>query len=159
MGQEATIPVKVDWPELQLTEEQLLQNSVARANDQDPPFPDLSIFNVRIKPPVEPPHARGTMGGNVGWAANYPNEPKWVEQNPEGILDADLPEETDPAELAKEVAFLRRRLNRLTILEKKYADDRVDWETRLKIEQAERATQIRVAEYLKNVIVDAIRKA
>lgn len=42
------VPVKVDWPELQLTEEQVVANAVAVACGQPAPFPDLSIFSVRV---------------------------------------------------------------------------------------------------------------
>jgi hypothetical protein len=40
--------VKVDWPELQLTEEQLWQNAVARGFGDPEPFPDPSIFVVKV---------------------------------------------------------------------------------------------------------------
>jgi hypothetical protein len=40
--------VAVDWPELQLTEEQIVANAIACANGQRDPYPDLSIFTVRV---------------------------------------------------------------------------------------------------------------
>lgn len=43
-----SIPVKVDWEELQLTEEQVLANSFAMVNDKDIPYPDKSIFCVKV---------------------------------------------------------------------------------------------------------------
>lgn len=49
------VPVKVGWPELQLTEEQKLANAIARANDAEPPYPDLSMIEVRIERPEFPP--------------------------------------------------------------------------------------------------------
>lgn len=44
----AEFPVKADWPELRLTEEQILANGIARAYDQEEPYPDHSIFSVRV---------------------------------------------------------------------------------------------------------------
>ena len=41
-------PVRVDWPELQLTEEQIVANAVALAYGQRSPYPDLAIFGVEI---------------------------------------------------------------------------------------------------------------
>lgn len=42
------IPVKVSWPELQLTESQMIANSIARANRENDVFSDNSIFCVNI---------------------------------------------------------------------------------------------------------------
>ena len=40
--------IVVDWPELQLTEAQILANAVAWANGEATPFPDPSILAVRV---------------------------------------------------------------------------------------------------------------
>lgn len=48
-GAYAVIPVLVDWPELRLTEEQVLANAIAHANGEDTPFPDPSYIEVRIR--------------------------------------------------------------------------------------------------------------
>jgi hypothetical protein len=40
--------VEVDWPELRLTEDQIITNACARAAGQPEPYPDHSIFSVRI---------------------------------------------------------------------------------------------------------------
>ena len=40
--------VLVDWPELQLTEDQRLANAVARVDGNAEPFEDKSIFQVEI---------------------------------------------------------------------------------------------------------------
>lgn len=40
--------VAVDWPELQLTEAQMIANAIALANGQRDPYPDLSIFSVTV---------------------------------------------------------------------------------------------------------------
>ncbi len=42
-------PVVVDWPELQLTEGQIVANSLALASGQPAPYPDLSIITVRLE--------------------------------------------------------------------------------------------------------------
>lgn len=47
-GNCVVFPVKVDWPELQLTEDQMLANAAARACGQPPPHEDRSIFTVRL---------------------------------------------------------------------------------------------------------------
>jgi len=50
----------VDWPELQLTEEQTLAlaNAIAAANGQPAPYPDWSLFAVELErvflPPPDP---------------------------------------------------------------------------------------------------------
>jgi hypothetical protein len=41
--------VRVDWPELRLTESQLLANAVARVNDQPLPFDDNSFFSIDME--------------------------------------------------------------------------------------------------------------
>lgn len=48
VGTAFSTPVKVDWPELNLTEEQILANSIARVNGLEEPYPDNSIFCVEI---------------------------------------------------------------------------------------------------------------
>lgn len=53
LGHSCNVPVKVDWPELQLTEDQILANAVAFANDEPYPFPDHSMFVIVIP---RPPH-------------------------------------------------------------------------------------------------------
>lgn len=42
------VPVIVDWPELQLTEEQTLENALARSNGAAEPFPNPAMFGVEI---------------------------------------------------------------------------------------------------------------
>lgn len=49
----AIIPVKVDWPELQLTDDAILVNAVAAVNGDEPPYPDLSIIKVVIERPTD----------------------------------------------------------------------------------------------------------
>ena len=53
-GVAAIIPVKVDWPELRLTDDQIVANAVAMADGADPPFPDHSFFTVRVERPGIP---------------------------------------------------------------------------------------------------------
>ena len=53
MGCSVTIPVKVDWPELRLTEGQMMANAVAMSAGHARPYPDKSIFNVVIPYPRE----------------------------------------------------------------------------------------------------------
>lgn len=52
-GVRAIIPVKVSWPELQLDETQIVVNAAHAAAGLDPPFPDLSIFEVVVERPVD----------------------------------------------------------------------------------------------------------
>jgi hypothetical protein len=40
--------VAVNWPELRLTEDQIVTNAVARVNGQPEPYPDNSIFAVEL---------------------------------------------------------------------------------------------------------------
>ena len=40
--------VSVNWPELRLTEAQVIANAIARAQGHDEPFPDHSIFAVTL---------------------------------------------------------------------------------------------------------------
>lgn len=42
-------PVCVDWPELRLTEAQAIANAFARAYNQPEPYPDHSIFAIRLE--------------------------------------------------------------------------------------------------------------
>ena len=48
LGQWLSVHVRVDWPELQLTDEQILANGLARAEGKQEPYPDNSIFRVLI---------------------------------------------------------------------------------------------------------------
>ncbi len=48
VGVAVEIPVYVDWPELQLTEEQMLANAVALAAGEPDPYPNQSLFAIRI---------------------------------------------------------------------------------------------------------------
>lgn len=54
VGRRAVIPVKVDWPELRLTEHQLVVNAFANAYDLEPPYPDNTFFDVVIERPPRP---------------------------------------------------------------------------------------------------------
>lgn len=40
------MPCKVDWPELQLTNDQRVQNEAARAKGKSAPHPDLSYIEL-----------------------------------------------------------------------------------------------------------------
>ena len=48
-GRCLAIPVKVGWPELQLTEQQILENSLALLGPNPIPHNDNSIFNVVVE--------------------------------------------------------------------------------------------------------------
>lgn len=48
-GAWVAVPVKVDWPELQLTEEQVFANAVALVMGREEPYPDHSFFTVLIQ--------------------------------------------------------------------------------------------------------------
>ena len=50
-GAYASIPVAVDWAELRLTEDQIAANAIALPKSEPQPFPDPSIFEVRIARP------------------------------------------------------------------------------------------------------------
>lgn len=52
LGARAVVPVKVDWPELRLTLDQITANAVADLNGEPRPFPDHSIFYIEIDRPV-----------------------------------------------------------------------------------------------------------
>ena len=45
------IPVAVDWPELKLTESQMLENAMATAAGLDRPHQDPSIFTIVLPDP------------------------------------------------------------------------------------------------------------
>lgn len=47
-GRCLVVPVAVNWPELRLTEAQLLANAVALANGEREPYPDPSIFSIKL---------------------------------------------------------------------------------------------------------------
>lgn len=47
-GTHLEFAVAVDWPELRLTEEQIIANAIALANGERSPYPDHSIFSVTI---------------------------------------------------------------------------------------------------------------
>lgn len=51
-GRCVVVPVKVDWPELQLTEAQIVQNALAFAEGKPRPFPDRSVFQVELETPA-----------------------------------------------------------------------------------------------------------
>jgi hypothetical protein len=48
-GKSLVLPVRVDWPELRLTEDKLLANAVCRVDGREEPFPDNSVFCVEIE--------------------------------------------------------------------------------------------------------------
>lgn len=50
VGRSCVIPVKVGWPELTLTNDQILANAVARDNDEPDPFPDNSYISIELVP-------------------------------------------------------------------------------------------------------------
>jgi hypothetical protein len=52
-GHSLCVPVRVDWPEVQLTEEQSFANAIARAFGGDPPYPDHAFINVIVPIPAE----------------------------------------------------------------------------------------------------------
>ena len=52
-GHSIAVPVKVSWPELQLTEAQIVANEIARVQGRDAPYPDKSFINVVVPIPIE----------------------------------------------------------------------------------------------------------
>jgi hypothetical protein len=48
VGVSLVFPVKVGWPELQLTEEQSGANAIARGLGRQEPYEDNSIFMVKV---------------------------------------------------------------------------------------------------------------
>lgn len=51
-GVAAVVPVKVNWPELRLTESQVVANTLARLDNAPEPYPDHSTFYVVIERPA-----------------------------------------------------------------------------------------------------------
>lgn len=47
-GRRLIIPVKVDWPELRLTESQRITNALCESVGKDPIFPDRSFITVTL---------------------------------------------------------------------------------------------------------------
>lgn len=45
-GARVCLPVKLNWPEVQLTDEQVLSNALAVAAKEPQPFPDLSYIEL-----------------------------------------------------------------------------------------------------------------
>lgn len=68
-GRSVIVPVKLDWPELQLTHDQIVANAVARAEGLPDPHPDLSIVSIElIRPDVVRPSADGVwVKRGEGW--------------------------------------------------------------------------------------------
>ena len=48
VGVSLVFAVSVNWPELRLTEDQIIANAVAQAAGQEAPYPDHSIFTISI---------------------------------------------------------------------------------------------------------------
>ena len=48
VGMALECAVSVNWPELRLTEDQIITNAAARASGQPEPYPDHSIFSICI---------------------------------------------------------------------------------------------------------------
>lgn len=48
IGQQHVVPVKVDWPELRLTDDQIAENALALAAGVDAPHRDRSMFTVEV---------------------------------------------------------------------------------------------------------------
>lgn len=53
-GRQVVTPIKVNWPELQLTESQILENALDRANGQPGRHIDRSIIDLSMPYIVEP---------------------------------------------------------------------------------------------------------
>lgn len=51
VGDSALVPVKLDWPELRLTQDQVVANAVAKANGRDEPYPDPSFVVIVVERP------------------------------------------------------------------------------------------------------------
>ena len=43
------ITVKVDWPELRLTEDQIVANVLATVHGAERPYPDLSFISIELE--------------------------------------------------------------------------------------------------------------
>lgn len=65
-GATCILPVKVDWPELRLTLDQITANSLALAAGEEPLFPDHTLINIEID--------RGPMKVWVVTIDDYSNE-------------------------------------------------------------------------------------
>jgi hypothetical protein len=48
-GRFAVIPVNLGFPELRLTNDQMLANAVALADGEEQPFPDLNLVSVIVE--------------------------------------------------------------------------------------------------------------
>ena len=48
LGSHVVGAVAVDWPELRLTEAQIIANAIALASGQPTPYPDPSIITIEI---------------------------------------------------------------------------------------------------------------
>ncbi len=48
VGRSMIVVVRLDWPQLRLTENQLVQNSVARALGHEPPHPDPALIEIEL---------------------------------------------------------------------------------------------------------------
>ncbi len=78
-GVAAVIPVKVDWPELRLTEEQMLVNSMALCVGWEAPYPDRSFIDVIVPLPIVEMERRindaeGQRPGPSGTSTDAPND-------------------------------------------------------------------------------------
>ena len=51
LGKALVIPIHVNWPELRLTEEQILANAVAVAYDKEMPYPDPALISLVLERP------------------------------------------------------------------------------------------------------------
>ena len=51
VGSHAVVVVKVDWPEVRLTHNQVLANAFAKADGRPEPFPDHSFVEVVLERP------------------------------------------------------------------------------------------------------------
>ncbi|KKN42475.1 hypothetical protein LCGC14_0712850 [marine sediment metagenome] len=51
-GRYSVCTVKVDWPELQLTDDQIVANAHAMLYGQERPHPDLSLISIEIEHPT-----------------------------------------------------------------------------------------------------------
>lgn len=75
LGIAVEFPVVVDWPELRLTDDQMLANSLALLDGIEEPYPDHRFFSVSIERDV---HVRPTV------EQRYRYEP--IEPLPEGYV-------------------------------------------------------------------------
>lgn len=49
VGNTAIVPVKLDWPELRLTNHQMLENAYAVADGREAPHPDPSYVEIVLE--------------------------------------------------------------------------------------------------------------